>query len=76
MSGRSSSKDPKQANYIAFGIFMSGSFYQKLVISLYCYRKWQVNEHGAHNLGPVIGQQGYLTKIHKALFNLDSTVVC
>ena len=60
MSGRSSSKDPKQANYIAFGIFMSGSFYQKLVISLYCYRKWQVNEHGAHNLGPVIGQQEVL----------------
>ena len=29
-------------------------------ILLYCYRKWQVNENGAHNLGPVIGQQEVL----------------
>ena len=51
MSGRTSSKDPKQANYIAFGIFMSGSFYQKLVISLILLQEVaegvrQVNEHG------------------------------
>ena len=31
-----------------------------LTILLYCYRKWQVNENGTHNLGPVIGQQEIL----------------
>ena len=60
MSGRSSSKDPKQANYIAFGIFMSVPEVSYFTILLYCYRKWQVNENGAHNLGPVIGQQEVL----------------